>query len=263
MKCTTIYESSSHRWLAFGMDPDKPQQVIDTNQFVICDDRAAILLDPGGVELFPAMLGALTGHISPDQIEHLFLSHQDPDVSSSLPLWRAVAGEKLKVHISKLWTGFVSHFDKEAKFVPLPDAGGDLSLSYDCRLQVLPAHYMHSSGNFNLYDPKAKVYFSGDIGAALIPDEAKGDSMFVEDFTRHVTFMEGFHRRWLPSNEAKNAWVRMLRSFDIEILAPQHGLLFRGEHVGRFLDWLEQLHVGTGMDCYEQREAEQLQAAQQ
>ena len=254
MKCEVIYESSTHRWLAFGQDPEKPEQVIDTNQFVITAERSSILVDPGGSELFPSMLGALTGQLEPQHITHLFLSHQDPDVSSSLPLWRAVAGEDLQVHVSWLWTGFVSHFDKDADLRAIPDEGGQLRLSHQSKIEIVPAHYMHSSGNFHLYDPEARIFFSGDIGAALLPEGAAEPGLFVEDFGRHVSYMEGFHRRWLPSDDAKRAWVRMVRSYDVDILAPQHGLLFRGEDVGRFLDWLETLPVGSAMETYAVRE---------
>ena len=43
--------------------------------------------------------------------------------------------------------------------------------NHDPRLRFVPAHYLHSSGNFNVYDPQARVLFSGDIGAALGDDD--------------------------------------------------------------------------------------------
>jgi flavorubredoxin len=86
---------------------------------------------------------------------------------------------------------------------------------------------------------------SGDIGAALEPP---GAGMFVEDFSTHVRFMEGFHRRWMPSNRAKQNWIDRVRKLDIEIMAPQHGRIFRGDDVKRFLDWFEQLEVASAID---------------
>ena len=56
--------------------------------------------------------------------------------------------------------------------------------------------------------------------------------------------MEYFHRRWMPSNKAKNDWIARVRKLDIDILAPQHGALFRGDMVHKFLDWFERLEVG-------------------
>ncbi len=247
MKHETLYRSAHRRWLAFGQDPDRPEQIIDTNQFVVIDGEEALLIDPGGSEVFPAMLGALTGRVDPKMIRYMFLSHQDPDVSSSLPLWRSIVPGEISIFVSWLWTGFVSHFDPQATFQPIPDEGMDLRFTSGRSLKFIPAHYLHSSGNFSLYDPEAKVLFSGDIGAALVPESAK-TSLFVEDFEAHLPYMEGFHQRWMPSEEAKQSWVRRVRGLEIDVLAPQHGLLFKGKNVGRFLDWFSALKIGVAAD---------------
>jgi flavorubredoxin len=255
MKCTELWVQGDHRWLAFADDPSKPDNVIDTNQFVVTSGQGAMLIDPGGVELFPAMVAAVTQEVDIERIHHLFLSHQDPDVSSALPLWRQVCPKNLAIHVSWMWTGFVSHFDREAVFLPLADAGGDIDLAPGVRLRALPAHYLHSPGNFSIYDPKAKILFSGDIGAALVPPE-KRVSIFVEDFAAHIPYMEAFHRRWMGSTTARDKWVAMVRRMDVDILAPQHGLLFRGADVGRFLDWLEALCIGSGVEAFDQAMAD-------
>jgi flavorubredoxin len=71
--------------------------------------------------------------------------------------------------------------------------------------------------------------------------------MFVTDFADHVRHMEGFHRRWMGSAAARDAWVAMVSKLKIDILAPQHGLMFRGDDVKRFIDWFAGLEVGTGV----------------
>ena len=79
------------------------------------------------------------------------------------------------------------------------------------------------------------------MGAALDEPDAP---FYVEDFESHIPKMEYFHRRWMPSNKAKNDWIARVRKLDIDILAPQHGALFRGDMVHKFLDWFERLEVG-------------------
>ena len=69
--------------------------------------------------------------------------------------------------------------------------------------------------------------------------------LFVEDFDAHVEKMELFHRRWMPSNRAKQGWIDRVRRLDIEMMAPQHGRIFKGDDVQRFLDWFEALEVGS------------------
>ena len=85
---------------------------------------------------------------------------------------------------------------------------------------------------------------SGDVGAAREAIEAP---MFVEDFDEHISKMKMFHQRWMPSNRAKLDWINRVRKLDIEIMAPQHGRMFRGDDVKRFLDWFEDLDVGVAI----------------
>jgi flavorubredoxin len=113
-------------------------------------------------------------------------------------------------------------------------------------LLVLPAHFLHSCGNFHLYDPVSKIFYSGDLGAS-IGTEARE----VADFDAHLPHMEGFHKRYMAGNKALRAWVAMARKLEIETIAPQHGALFKGKAmVGRFLDWCEGLQCG--MDLFDE-----------
>jgi flavorubredoxin len=197
------------------------------------------------------MLAALTQEVQVENVKSLFLSHQDPDVGSSLPLWRRVCSPDMKVHLSWMWAGFVAHFDSDAELVSIPDEGQDFRLGDGVVLKFIPAHYMHSPGNYHVYDPLAKVLFTGDIGAAN-PYGAP-DSLFVQDFQAHVPHMDGFHRRWLGSAEARDAWVETVSRLDIDFLAPQHGLIFKGDDVKRFIDWLSKLEVGSGLASMRKR----------
>lgn len=243
----TLFKDGGHSWFVFGQDPEKPDQVIDTNQYVVVSGNVAILLDPGGTEIFPAMLAALSEKVSMDQVRHLFMSHQDPDIGSSLPLWRQVCPDGMKIYLSWLWKGFVSHFDSEAAFTTIPDEGMEIHLSHDTALRLIPAHYLHSAGNFHVYDPAARILFTGDVGAAMVPQDAR-TGFFVEDFAGHVQYMEGFHRRWMCSGRARDAWVALVSDLEIDFMAPQHGLIFRGDDVNRFIDWFADLELGTGCD---------------
>lgn len=237
-----IYEDGDHKWLAITRDETKPSYLIDTNEYLIVINDEAILLDPGGSEIFPSVFSAISTVFDPRKITKLFASHQDPDIISSLAMWLEFSPE-LKCYLSWLWQSFVPHFGGNAEtFISIPDNGMDLVIS-GTRLQAIPAHYLHSSGNFNLYDPKAKILFSGDVGAALLPPSETG--LFVEDFDRHIRHAEGFHRRWMGSEKAKRDWCARVSAMDIDMLCPQHGAIYQGEDVKRFIDWFSRLEVGV------------------
>ena len=96
-----------------------------------------------------------------------------------------------------------------------------------------------------MYDPVAKILFSGDIGAAMMPDEDQ--TAFVDDFAAHIPNIEGFHRRYMCSNKAIRCWLDTITPYQIDMIAPQHGPIYRGDAVGAFLAWLKNLQCGVDL----------------
>jgi flavorubredoxin len=243
-KLQVIYENGNHQWIALARDPDRPGYLIDTVEYVITHGNDALLTDPGGSEIFPAVFSGLCEGFDPNRIRVLFASHQDPDIISSLSLWLDFNPD-LRCYLSWLWTEFVPHFGgNETTFLPIPDEGIDIPLG-GLTLRALPAHYLHSSGNFHLYDKQAKMLFSGDVGAAMTPPGE--DDLFVTDFTKHIKYAKKFHQRWMGSRAAVIDWCERVSRMEIDMLCPQHGAIYQGEDVARFIDWFSSLEVGSGL----------------
>jgi flavorubredoxin len=257
MKTETIIESSTHRWIYFGRDVEKPEKIIDSNQYMLVTKNQALLMDPGGVELFAPMLAAIVKEIPLQQLTALFASHQDPDIISSLGLWDQTLPDA-SLHAPQLWESFIRHFGMDnIAFKGISDEGGVLRLD-EIEIQFIPAHYLHSSSNYHVYDRHSKVLMSGDIGAALEPPNA---SIYVEDFDAHCEKMAYFHQRWMPSNRAKQDWIARVRDLDIDYLCPQHGRVFRKEQVKQFLDWFSDLRVGIAISMPSMDEEETQKAS--
>jgi flavorubredoxin len=240
-KAFPLWSSNQRRWLVIARDPERASHLIDTNEYVMDDGATALITDPGGLEIFPAVFSAVAAELDPSRIEHIFASHQDPDVISSLSLWLAFK-PTVTCHLSWLWQSFVPHFGGLAStFAPIPDEGAELRVGLT-RLHAVPAHYLHSSGNFHLHDPEARLLFSGDVGAAMLPTSA---DLFVSDFDRHIVHAEGFHRRWMGSNEARLDWCERAARLRLDFMCPQHGAIYRGRDVERFINWFAELRVGV------------------
>lgn len=240
-KTNIIFQEGDHKWVAIVRDPDRPGHLVDTNEYLVTHGGGGILLDPGGAEVFPAVFSALSSEFDPTALTAVFASHQDPDICSSLALWLEF-NPGMRCYVSWLWSSFVPHFGGTADtFICIPDEGTEISL-HGLQLQAVPAHYLHSSGNFHLYDRQAKILFSGDVGAALLPESQNG--LFVENFDAHIKYAEGFHRRWMGSNEAKRRWCERVAQMEIDMLCPQHGAIYRGADVHRFISWFDDLQVG-------------------
>ena len=86
-KIYSLYTEESHTWAMITRDPDKPHYLIDTNEYLIIKNDQMIITDPGGIEIFPAVVSTLSTEYNPQNIQYIFASHQDPDVISSLSLW--------------------------------------------------------------------------------------------------------------------------------------------------------------------------------
>lgn len=239
MTAMTLYEAGTHRNLLLP-ELDAGEGV-SSNQHVIIDGAEAMILDPGGAKLYTRVFAELAKASHGAKLRYVFLSHQDPDVVAAVNGWLLTT--QAEGLCSRLWHRFIPHFGSDRmvyeRMTPIPDGGMRLPLG-GAELWILPAHFLHSVGNFHVYDPIAKILYTGDLAASL-----GQDGRDVEDFDAHVPFMDGFHRRYMASGKALKAWVRMARTLDVEVVAPQHGAMIRGrEKVARLLDWLDDLPCG-------------------
>ena len=242
-----LFKSSRHRCIAFN-DLVRGEDGVQANQFLVLHDEYSALIDPGGALLYTPVSLAVGRYVPLKSLSLILASHQDPDVIGSVDRWLVYTGAK--VVCSKWWGRFVPHSVPhyldvgDDRYVLLGDEGADLPFA-DSILACLPAHFLHSVGNFNVFDPVSKILFSGDVGASLYEGN---DYKPVEDFAEHLKIMAGFHRRFMASNRACRIWVQMVRELDIETIVPQHGLPFVGKDmINQFLGWLEGLECGTDL----------------
>jgi len=240
-----LYEDDEHEFVWFGWEEEEgSQSFVQTNQCLVINGGQGYLFDPGGTYVFHQVLEQVARYLHPRQISTLIATHQDPDVCSSAPYWMKTTDANLL--ISRLWMHFVSHFglDEPERVTPLPDSGVRLGLPSGDGLLILPAHFLHSEGNFSIFDERSGILFSGDIGASIFPPGKR--KLFVDDFEEHRSFIEPFHKRYMHSNAVCRHWVQQIRKLPmpVKMIVPQHGALFQGQQVENFLSWFEALECG-------------------
>lgn len=243
MSHTILFEGSSHKNVLLE-DFNRGSLAVQANQHIIVHGKQGIVLDPGGHKVYSKVLSATMQQLGGAKLQYLFLSHQDPDIVAATNGWLMTTDAT--AYISALWTRFVPHFgiDRlvESRLLSIPDEGMILDLD-GCKLMVIPGHFLHSPGNFQIYDPVSKILYSGDLGASVGLNYIE-----VTDFDAHLQYMEGFHKRYMAGNRAMRMWAEMVRKLDIELIAPQHGAFFRGKAlVKRFIDWAEALPCGIDL----------------
>lgn len=245
MRNIVVFETENHKFILLNESEPGEEDGIRSNQYLVLHGDDGVLLDPGGFGVMPRALAELLGYIGPDNIKAIVLSHQDPDIVGGLATWLELTNAS--VYVSRIWTRFLPHYGIKSmhRFIGVPDRGMQLRVAPEFSLQLVPAHFLHSEGQINVYDPLSKILFTGDIGAAMLPVDE--DYAFVDDFDQHLPYIEAFHRRYMCSNRAIRVWLDTISELDIEILAPQHGPIYRGRAVSDFLMWLSELECGIDL----------------
>lgn len=242
MPTQVLFESQNHKNIL--LEDFTSGQMVQANQHLIIHGGRGMLLDPGGHKVYSAALDELSNYISPLALDYILFSHQDPDIIAAANGWLMVT--ESRAFLPQLWIRFITHFGVDEfvldRIEALPDEGKVVRLG-GAELMVLPAHFMHSAGNFQVYDPVAKILYTGDLGASLGQTYVR-----VSSFDDHVQYMEGFHQRYIPSNQVLRLWARMVEELDVEIIAPQHGAMIVGkENVNRFIAWVRELRCGLDL----------------
>lgn len=238
-----IFDNGTHKCIMFSIDDEAQEDnFLSVNQYLLIDNDSAVLIDPGTSGIFYELCDAISTYISIDKIKFVFFSHQDPDVAGSISEWSVSTPAKLV--LPAIWTRFMTHYgvlDNE-KIFPIPDKGTKIPFGKGY-INLVPAHFLHSPGNFSLYDSESQILFSGDIGAAIAPpsDAYKEISSFEE----HIPYLESFHKRYMANNIVCKEWVKKVLELSISTIAPQHGALFRDDDVNNFLNWFNDLECGS------------------
>lgn len=222
---------------------------VQANQFAICHNEEGMLLDPGGNLTYRDLLGEMAQFFLPANLRYVFASHQDPDIVASLNGWLLIT--EADILVASEWERFIPHFCLKdittGRLLSIPYEGMEVELG-GSPLHIIPAHYLHTVGNFQVYDPVSKVLFSGDVGASLLSGD---DAAKVwTDFNAFLTTGSGeaFHKHYMSGNRACRLWVNAIRKYDIDWMIPQHGASFKGKKIiAEFLDWFDNLECGIDL----------------
>jgi len=245
MRNVPLYDEGGHKFILLNESEPGAGDGVRSNQYLVVHDGHAAIMDPGGFGVMPRVLAELLRHTDPEQLLAIFLSHQDPDIVGGIATWLEIT--QARVFVSKIWLRFLPHYGIATmeRFTGVEDAGMWCELKEGFRLQLIPAHFLHSEGQINIYDPVSKGLFSGDIGASVAAEEY--DAPYVEDFAAHLPNILYFHQRYMGSNRAARRWVEAVSRLDIDFIAPQHGPVYRGQAMRDFLDWFHELPCGIDL----------------
>ena len=224
------------------------------------DTNFNLLIDPGSSKDFSVVQSKVSQVIgSVNNVDSVFINHQDPDVGSSVGLMLGRYTPDAHVLCTEDTWRLVHYYNIPRKrFVPLEKYPDGIKLPSGDVVLPVPSPFCHFVGAMMLYDPNTRVLFSGDLFGGLTDRGATGLYADESDWTG----MRAFHQIYMPTKTAVQNAIDNIRALDppVEVIAPQHGRVIAGDYVQEFMERLYDLPVG--LDILEDRNAsdEELQA---
>jgi len=235
-------------WLGLGGTPG----FLQVNVYMICRKGTAVLIDPGPYDKFEEIKKAAESIIPIDRIEAIVVSHQDPDVCSSLPLWEK-AGFRGKI-IAHWRTGLLIHsYGLSSPLHNLNDHDSG-ALEQFLSLRFLSFPYLHSPGNILTYDEETKTLFSSDLFGAT----GSHDNLFPDD--TYISRMILFHASYMPSSSLLKEGMDRIENLNPGRICPQHGCVIEDE-ISRYIETLKTVKCGLNMQLAEHNHADENELA--
>ncbi len=180
-----------------------------------------------------------------NNLDLIFLSHQDPDLTSILPSIVAIAPKAKVIASIDTWRLVKMYGDiSEKRFVAIENFKSDVLTikATGHRVRFVSAMYCHFRGAMMLYDYENRILFSGDFLGGV--DTRKGEGVFADESSWDG--IKIFHEIYMPISGAVKETIDRISTLNPfpEIIAPQHGDVIKGDLVVEFMSRLYDLTVG-------------------
>ncbi|HPK54529.1 MAG TPA: MBL fold metallo-hydrolase [Smithellaceae bacterium] len=237
------------------------------NPYIVVAGDQAVVIDSGSRPDFAVvMMKILQAGINPKQISALIYQHPDPDLCGSVPNMVDICENDNLIILSEADNNvFINYYLEKEKHRMLRSIH-DLNYFYEFNgrtLQFIKTPYAHSPGSFVTYDQRTKTLFSSDIFGSysrfwdlfLKFDDACFECPGYEkcpqgkDYCALMDILL-FHQRIMPSGKALKYAMNVIKKFDIDVIAPQHGsVLNNRKDIYALIEKLASLER-VGIDIY-------------
>ncbi|MGM0431360.1 MAG: diguanylate cyclase [Spirochaetota bacterium] len=209
------------------------------NPYILFQGGSTILFDPGSVLDWQAVHHQVTQLTRIEDIDAIVLSHQDPDLCSSLPYFEQQGFSGL-ICCHERAAVIIRYYGISSEFYFINRNKYRYRLKDGTYLRFLPAPYLHFPGAIMSYIPEEKVLISGDLFGAM---SSTWELFAGEDY---LESMKAFHESYMPSHEILEPVMNQLLYFDIDCICPQHGSVIN-QNVRESITVLKNLDCGTFM----------------
>jgi serine phosphatase RsbU (regulator of sigma subunit) len=216
-----------------------------------------IIIDPGSVLYFDELVRKVDELAGLRNITNVIAQHQDPDVCGNIAMLMDAIKSEGGIDC-KIWThtrtAIVSrHYGADLKFEysnQLPE--GRLVFEDGHILEFIHTPYLHSPGAFATYFNTDKILFSSDIFGGMMENW----QLFAND--NYLSNIISFHEEYMPAKEFLLYAMTKFESYDIELIAPQHGSVLNKKQSMEAIEIFKDFECGLFID---QGFRDELQAA--
>jgi flavorubredoxin len=208
------------------------------------DTQYTLLIDPGP----PADLATLSQKVGEvigglNQIDLIFINHQDPDVVYNATHIQKINPRVLTLMTEDTWRLVQFYGLNQSKFRAVEKfANMRAKIKSGQILQFVLTPFCHFRGACMYYDVESRTLFSGDFLGGISTSDLYGDES-------HWDGVKAFHQLYMPSRAALQYGVQQIRNISPQplMIAPQHGTIISGEVMELFLSRIEELSVGIDL----------------
>jgi flavorubredoxin len=202
------------------------------NAYLIIDEKIT-LVDGVKDYMTDEMLSRISSIISPDKIDYVVCNHVEMDHSGAIPKVMQLAKNAKLVTNPAGKKGLEDHYDVSGWDFEIVKSGAQLSLG-EKTLSFVTIPMLHWPDSMMTYLKEDKI---------LLPNDAFGqhyasEHIFADEVPKEILFEEAkkyFANILYPYSKKLS---KLLSGFDldVEMLAPSHGLIWRGEQISEILE---------------------------
>lgn len=211
-----------------------------SNPYLIDDGEEVVLLEPGSVPHFNIFYKKLESVVEPERINYIFVSHQDPDLCTGIPLLEKKLNKTFTILTHTRTTFLLPFYGIKSDYYAVDMNNWRLVLKSGRELRFIFMPYCHFPGMTVMYDTKSRILFSGDLFGGL----SYNWSLYADEW--YIEAMKAFHEHYMPSKEILKHNMSKLDKLDIKMIAPQHGSIINRD-VSKYIEALKELNCGEYM----------------
>ena len=134
------------------------QAAFHCNPYLIVDGDEAVVIDPGSVLDYPKVASKIFSIVSPRQVKHIILHHQDPDLCASVPFLEdhiGTPGPQLVTHSRA--SVLIRYYGVKNSFYLVDKHDYTLTLSSGRILRFIVTPFCHFPAAIMTYDASSKI----------------------------------------------------------------------------------------------------------